>query len=114
MEYKIGLYQAYLFCEALVQSTKCYSLSLQSRTVQSVGDETKTAATETNQNVIFRPRVVKTPAHDQKFGTNSLDKTVYEIMQIEVHVRASWQSSEVRDCIRHYSRLQSRKRDDAN
>ena len=72
------------------------------------------AATESTQNVIFSPRVVKTPAHDQKFGTNSLDKTVYEVMQIEVHVRASWQSSEVRDCIRHYSRLQSRKRDDAN
>ena len=34
-------------------------------------------------------------------------------MQIEVHVRTSWQNYEVRDCIRHYSRLQSRKRDDA-
>ena len=27
-QYKLGLYQAYLFCKALVQSTKCYSLSL--------------------------------------------------------------------------------------
>ena len=61
-------------------------------------------------NVIFSPRVVKTPVQDQKFGTNSLDKTVYEIMQIEVHVRASWLSSEVRDCLRYYYRLQSRKR----
>ena len=61
-------------------------------------------------NVIFSSWVVKTPVQDQKFGTNSLDKTVYEIMQIEEHVRASWQSSEVRDCFRYYYRLQSRKR----
>lgn len=41
------------------------SLSNQTRTVQFVGDETKTAATETNQNVIFSPQVVKTPVQDR-------------------------------------------------
>ena len=91
-----GSFQAYLFCKALVQSTKCYSLSL------SLSNHAPFNLFETRQkrlrhvNVIFSPRVVKTPVQDQKFGTNSLDKIVYEIMQIEVHVRASWQSSEGR------------------
>ena len=111
-QYKIGRYQAYLFCKALVQSTKCYSLSLSLSL--SLSNHAPFNLLETRQkrlrhvNVIFSPRVVKTPVQDQKFGTNSLDKTVYEIMQTEVHV--SWQSSEVKDCIRHYYRLQSRKR----
>ena len=108
MEYKIGLYQAYLFCEALVQSTKCYSLSLSNHAPFNLLETRQKRLRHVN--VIFSPRVVKTPVQDQKFGTNSLDKTVYEIMQIEVHVRASWLSSEVWDCIRHYSRRQSRKR----
>ena len=107
-QYKIGLYQAYLFCKALVQSTKCYSLSLSNHAPFNLLETRQKRLRHVN--VIFSPRVVKTPVQDQKFGTNSLDKIVYEIMQIEVHVRASWQSSEVRDCIRHYYRLQSRKR----
>ena len=94
MQYKIGLYQAYLFCEALVQSTKCYSLSLSNHAPFNLLETRQKRLRHVN--VIFSPRVVKTPVQDQKFGTNSLDKTVYEIMQIEVHVRASWQSSEGR------------------
>ena len=106
MQYKIGLYQAYLFCKALVQSTKCYSLSLSNHAPFNLLETRQKRLRHVN--VIFSPRVVKTPVQDQKFGTNSLDKTVYEIMQTEVHV--SWKSFEVRDCIRHYYRLQSRKR----
>ena len=88
MQYKIGLYQAYLFCKALVQSTKCYSLSLSNHAPFNLLETRQKRLRHVN--VIFSPRVAKTPVQDQKFGTNSLDKIVYEIMQIEVHVRASW------------------------